>query len=66
MPDYASIPGGDAEWYGTQGNDTVIADSLPGFTFSSPLTKPGINCWNTPDLWVKLMREVLGYKLFGV
>jgi pimeloyl-ACP methyl ester carboxylesterase len=43
----------------------VIVPSLPGFIFSTPLTKPGVNCWNTPDLWVKLMREVLGYERFG-
>ncbi len=43
----------------------VIVPSLPGFGFSTPLTKPGVTCWNTADLWVKLMREVLGYERFG-
>jgi pimeloyl-ACP methyl ester carboxylesterase len=27
--------------------------------------KPGINWWRTADLWVLLMREVLGYKQFA-
>jgi pimeloyl-ACP methyl ester carboxylesterase len=43
----------------------VVVPSLPGFCFSTPLTKPGINWWRTADLWVVLMREVLGYKQFA-
>jgi pimeloyl-ACP methyl ester carboxylesterase len=43
----------------------VIVPSLPGFCFSTPLTKPGINWWRTADLWVTLMREVLGYSKFA-
>jgi len=43
----------------------VIVPSLPGFGFSTPLTKPGVTCWNTADLWVKLMRDVLGHERFG-
>ena len=39
----------------------VVVPSLPGFGFSTPLTTPGINFARTADLWVKLMREVLGY-----
>ena len=38
----------------------VVVPSLPGFCFSTPLITPGINWWRTADLWVTLMREVLG------
>ena len=44
----------------------VIVPSLPGFGFSSPLTTSGINYWRTADMWVTLMREVLGYDKFAV
>jgi crotonobetainyl-CoA:carnitine CoA-transferase CaiB-like acyl-CoA transferase len=43
----------------------VVVPSLPGFGFSSPLTRAGINFWRTADLWVKLMQEVLGYEHFA-
>lgn len=43
----------------------VVVPSLPGYGFSTPLTKPGINFWRTADLWVTLMQEVLGYKKFA-
>jgi pimeloyl-ACP methyl ester carboxylesterase len=43
----------------------VVVPSLPGFGFSTPLTKPGVTVWNTADLWVQLMRDVLGYSRFG-
>ena len=43
----------------------VVIPSLPGFGFSTPLEKPGMNFWNTADLWVTLMREVLGYDKFA-
>ncbi|HTT76677.1 MAG TPA: epoxide hydrolase, partial [Candidatus Binataceae bacterium] len=43
----------------------VIVPSLPGYGFSTPLTKTGINYWNTADLWVKLMRGELGYDRFA-
>jgi pimeloyl-ACP methyl ester carboxylesterase len=43
----------------------VVVPSLPGFCFSTPLTKPGINWWRTADLWVTLMRDVLGYQKFA-
>jgi pimeloyl-ACP methyl ester carboxylesterase len=42
----------------------VIVPSLPGFAFSSPLPRP-IDAVTTADLWVKLMRDVLGYDRFG-
>ena len=43
----------------------VVVPSLPGYGFSTPLTTPGINYWRTADLWVTLMRDVLGYERFA-
>ncbi len=43
----------------------VVVPSLPGYGFSTPLTKLGINFWRTADLWATLMQEVLGYKKFA-
>jgi pimeloyl-ACP methyl ester carboxylesterase len=43
----------------------VVVPSLPGYGFSTPLTKPGINFWRTADLWVTLMQDVLGYQRFA-
>ena len=43
----------------------VVVPSLPGYGFSAPLTTPGINYWRTADLWVTLMRDVLGYDKFA-
>jgi pimeloyl-ACP methyl ester carboxylesterase len=42
----------------------VVVPSLPGYGFSTPLTKTGMNFWQTADLWVKLM-EGLGYPRFA-
>jgi len=42
----------------------VVVPSLPGFGFSTPLEKTGINWWRTADLWAQLMRDVLGYDRF--
>lgn len=43
----------------------VVVPSLPGFGFSTPLTRTGIGPLGTADLWVKLMREELGYDRFA-
>ena len=43
----------------------VVIPSLPGFTFSTPLRKAGVNWWRTADLWRTLMQDVLGYQRFG-
>lgn len=43
----------------------VVVPSLPGFGFSSPLRRTGINAWTTADLWARLMTDVLGYERFG-
>jgi pimeloyl-ACP methyl ester carboxylesterase len=42
----------------------VVVPSLPGYAFSTPLTRPGIHFANTADLWVTLM-ERLGYPRFA-
>lgn len=42
----------------------VIVPSLPGYGFSTPLRRTGLNWWNTADLWVSLM-ERLGYPRFA-
>ncbi|MBL6749505.1 MAG: epoxide hydrolase [Nevskia sp.] len=42
----------------------VVVPSLPGYGFSTPLTRTGLNFWSTADLWVKLM-ERLGYPRFA-
>jgi pimeloyl-ACP methyl ester carboxylesterase len=66
--DYAELIGplSDPAAYGGSAEDAfhVIVPSLPGFGFSTPLTKPGMNFWRTADVWVNLMRDVLGYNEF--
>ena len=42
----------------------VVVPSLPGYVFSTPLPRSGQNWWRTADLWVQLMRDVLGYEKF--
>jgi pimeloyl-ACP methyl ester carboxylesterase len=42
----------------------VVVPSLPGYGFSTPLRKPGVNFWRTSELWVKLM-DRLGYQRFA-
>jgi pimeloyl-ACP methyl ester carboxylesterase len=42
----------------------VVVPSLPGTAFSSPLRTTGIGVTATADLWVRLMRDVLGYDRF--
>jgi pimeloyl-ACP methyl ester carboxylesterase len=57
----------DPERHGGDPADSfdVIVPSLPGFGFSTPLRKTGVNFMTTADLWVKLMRDVLGYDRFA-
>ncbi len=43
----------------------VIVPSLPGYGFSVPLQTTGIDIAAVAGLWVKLMRDVLGYDRFG-
>ncbi|MEV4534099.1 epoxide hydrolase family protein [Asanoa sp. NPDC049518] len=43
----------------------VIAPSLPGYAFSTPLSGPGWTMGRTAAAWVELMRR-LGYERYGV
>jgi pimeloyl-ACP methyl ester carboxylesterase len=43
----------------------VIVPSLPGYGLSVPLTTTGVDIARIADLWVRLMRDVLGYDRFG-
>ena len=43
----------------------VVAPSLPGFGFSTPLTVDGVQTQWTADLWATLMSDVLGYDRFA-
>ena len=42
----------------------LVVPSLPGYGFSTPLRKTGMNFWRTSGLWVKLMQR-LGYQRFS-
>jgi len=44
----------------------VVVPALPGYPFSGPLTRTGVNVRVTAALWVRLMQDVLGYGRFGV
>lgn len=59
LSDPASVGGDPADAF------DVIVPSLPGYGFSSPLEKTGINFWRTADLWDQLMRGVLGYPRYA-
>jgi hypothetical protein len=43
----------------------VVVPSLPGFGFSVPLRRPGVDVSVVAELWVKLMVDVLGYERFA-
>jgi pimeloyl-ACP methyl ester carboxylesterase len=43
----------------------VVVPSLPGFAFSEPLRTTGIGVREVARLWVRLMRDVLGYPKFA-
>lgn len=43
----------------------VVIPSLPGFAFSNPLRTHGVNVRRVAELWVRLMRDCLGYDTFG-
>ena len=51
------------------GNDAdafdLIIPSLPGFGFSTPLRTTGVDATRIAGLWLKLLRDVLGYSRFG-
>ncbi|MEC0237487.1 epoxide hydrolase [Paenibacillus kribbensis] len=43
----------------------VIVPSLPGFGFSSPPDRSGVNNFRVSKMWAKLMTKELGYKKFA-
>jgi pimeloyl-ACP methyl ester carboxylesterase len=43
----------------------LIVPSLPGYGFSAPLARTGVNVRETATLWVKLVCDVLGYPKFA-
>ncbi|MBV8523877.1 MAG: alpha/beta fold hydrolase, partial [Acetobacteraceae bacterium] len=43
----------------------IVLISLPGFGFSSPLTKTGVNFHTTADIEHTLMTEILGYPRYA-
>jgi pimeloyl-ACP methyl ester carboxylesterase len=43
----------------------VVVPSLPGFGWSTPVERTGINFHRTADLWVRLMCDELGYRRFA-
>jgi pimeloyl-ACP methyl ester carboxylesterase len=67
--DYGRVIGplSDPAAYGGDPADAfdVVVPSLPGTAFSSPLRRTGVGVVTTADLWVRLMRDVLGYDRFG-
>jgi pimeloyl-ACP methyl ester carboxylesterase len=67
--DYHKVIGplADPASYGGDPADAfdVVVPSLPGFGFSTPLEKTGIEFSRTADLWVTLMRDLLGYDRFA-
>lgn len=60
-------PLSDPASYGQDPADAfdVVVPSLPGHGFSVPVSKPGMNYWRTADLWQQLMRDVLGFSVYG-
>jgi pimeloyl-ACP methyl ester carboxylesterase len=44
----------------------LIVPALPGYPYSGPLTRTGVNVRVTAALWVRLVQDVLGYGRFGV
>jgi len=67
--DYEQLIGplSDPAAFGADPSDAfdVIVPSLPGTAFSSPLRTEGIGVLATADLWLKLMRDTLGYDRFA-
>ena len=67
--DYERLIGplSDPARFGGDANDAfdVVVPSLPGTAFSSPLRTTGIGVVATADLWLQLMRDVLGYDRFA-
>lgn len=60
-------PLSDPSAWGGNADDAfdVVVPSLPGFGFSSPLLRDGVDVAVIADAWADLMTEVLGYERFG-
>lgn len=43
----------------------VVVPSLPGYGFSGPPPRAGVNFWRTADLWQTLMTKVLDYPQYA-
>jgi pimeloyl-ACP methyl ester carboxylesterase len=43
----------------------VVVPSLPGYGFSTPVERSGVGPFETADMWVTLMTDVLGYDRFA-
>lgn len=65
--DFADVIGPltDPASYGGDASDSfdVVAPSLPGYAFSSPLRR-GVNIAEVAEIWAHLMQNVLGYRQF--
>jgi pimeloyl-ACP methyl ester carboxylesterase len=57
----------DPQAHGGRAEDSfdVVIPCLPGFGFSTPFNTPGVDIPRIAELWLKLMRDVLGYQRFG-
>lgn len=60
-------PLAEPERHGGRAEDAfnVFVPSLPGFGFSTPLSRSGIDVQQVARLWVRLMTEVLGFDRFA-
>jgi pimeloyl-ACP methyl ester carboxylesterase len=67
--DYEQLIGplSDPAAFGGDADDAfdVIVPSLPGTAFSGPMRTTGIGVVATAELWLRLMRDVLGYGRFA-
>ncbi len=59
LADPASFGGDPADAF------EVIVPSLPGFGFSTPVPRSGMNYWRTADLWDLFMRQTLGFERYA-
>ena len=64
MIDALADPGRPRRAIAADAFDVVVA-SLPGYGFSVPLERTGVTVRTTAALWVRLMRDVLGYDRFA-
>jgi pimeloyl-ACP methyl ester carboxylesterase len=57
----------DPAAHGGEAEDSfdVVIPCLPGFGFSTPFDTPGVDIPRIAELWLKLMRDGLGYPHFG-